>query len=187
MFEKLVNESPDDWLAWQRLGDAYLRKPRGDAYLQKPDENAVKAFECLKLAVRIKPDLGSGWRDLGWAASRLASDQPADSPSRLEKASAAEGYLKKALAYSPTDPDAWQYYGDVLGILDRHQEAIDAMRRSLQFRPGDSTVLFGLGGEYCLVGDRRKAKEVYRQLQAISPDSAKNFIAGAVMIRCLKN
>jgi Flp pilus assembly protein TadD len=176
MFEQVTNQDPNDWVAWQRLGDAYLRT-----------DHTMEAFECLKHAVGIKPDFGSAWRDLGWAASRLASDQPAGSSSRLEKASAAEGYLKKSLVYSPNDPDVWQYYGDVLGIQDRHVEAIDALKRSLQLRPGDSTVLFGLGGEYCLVGDRHNAKEVYRQLQAISTDSAKNFFAMAVEIRCLKN
>lgn len=175
MFGQLVREDPNDWLAWQRLGDSYLQSDR-----------PTDAFESLKHAVRIKPDFASAWRDLGSAASRLASEQTMGSSPRLEEAKLAEEYLKKALSYEPGDPNTWEYYGEALSLEDRAAEAIVAFKRSLALRPRDAITLFALGAEYCLAGDRKNAKEVYRQLQDISFDSAKDFHAMAAQIRCMK-
>lgn len=174
IFGQVLNDKPDDWLAWQRLGHAHLRIGQ-----------KTEAFECLKHAVRIKPDFGSGWRDLGWTALSQALDEQVGGSSYRERASTAEGYLKKAVTYSPNDPDAWHYYGMAVGVQDRHTEAIDAFKKSLQLRPNDATVLFALGCAYSAAKDRRNVKGVYDQLKIVSPDEASTF--ASPVTGCLKN
>ncbi len=171
---QVLDVNPDDWLAWQQLGHAHLRIGQ-----------KTEAFECLKHAVRIKPDFGSGWRDLGWAALSQALDEQVGSSSYRERASTAEAYLKKAITYSPDDPDAWQYYGHSVGVQDRHADARDAFKRSLQLRPNDPTVLFALGCAYSAMKDRGDAKAVYSQLKALSPEKANEF--ANPITGCLKN
>ena len=174
IFGQVLNENPDDWLAWQRLGHAHLRIGQ-----------KVEAFESLKHAVRIKPDFGSGWRDLGWTALSQALDEQVGGTSYRERASTAEGYLKKAITYSPEDPDAWHYYGMAVGVQDRHAEARDAFKKSLQLRPNDPTVLFALGCAYSSMKDRRSLKAIYDQLKTVSPEEANNF--ASPITGCLKN
>ncbi len=174
IFGQVLNENPDDWLAWQRLGHSHLRIGQ-----------TTEAFECLKRAVRIKPDFGSGWRDLGWTTLSQAADYEVGGSSYRERASTAEAYLKKALTYSPNDPDAWHYYGMAVGVQDRHAEAIDAFKKSLQLSPNDAVVLFALGCAYSAVKDRRNVKTVYDQLKTLSPDEANTF--ASPVTGCLKN
>ena len=71
IFGQVLDENPDDWLSWQRLGHAHLRIGQ-----------KTEAFESLKHAVRIKPDFGSGWGDLGWTALSQALDEQVDSALR---------------------------------------------------------------------------------------------------------
>ena len=93
----------------------------------------------------------------------------------LNKAELAEQYLKKAISYNPNDPETWEYYGHAVGMQARHAEAIAAFRKSLELGPGNATVLFALGCAYGAAKDKHNVKEVYRQLQSLSPLEAKEF------------
>ena len=87
-------------------------------------------------------------------------------------ASAAESY-QRAVALDPAIFNGYFYLAASLNALGREREAIDAMRKARQIRPGSAAVAYNLGVMYKSMGRNREArKHLESALQLAETDPA---------------
>jgi len=81
-----------------------------------------------------------------------------------------------------SEAEAWRCYGTALAGVKAYPEALQALARSLQVRPGDTETLLALGRVYLDDGDLLAAREQFRQAAGSDPDRARAW-EGAVLRR----
>lgn len=110
-------------------------------------------------------------------------------PMRLAQAgryAEAEAAYRTALASSPRSAPLWCNFGAMLKQLGRYDEAIEALRRSIEMAGGDPAVYHAwnnLGAAYLDCCDARASFEAYRHANRLAPTVwpvARNLMAGAL-------
>ncbi len=87
-------------------------------------------------------------------------------------AAAAESY-QQAVALDPAIFNGYFYLAASLNALGREREAIDAMRKARQIRPGSAAVAYNLGVMYKAMGRTHEAREhLENALQLAETDPA---------------
>lgn len=160
---QLTERFPNHHLAWTALGITRSLKGEHEAAVA-PLERAVALAptaetvsnlaavfgklrrwpDCERLAresVRLNPDHGGGWANLG----NCLRDQG--------KYADAEAALRRAVALNPNDPDAAGNLALTIATVGRHDDALAHYDRSLALRPDSVEVRFNRSIAYLTLGD----------------------------------
>lgn len=105
----------------------------------------------------------------GSASSYLLSS--AQLLSRMDRAAEAERYFLLAIERSPTLSDAYLAWGEELLLRGRNNEAVRVLRRADQLEPDQVATLERLGDAYRITGDEERARQTFRRLLEVKPDS----------------
>lgn len=130
-------------------------------------EAALEAFEG---GLRISADD----RDLGFNAAVAAL--------RLGRFDVAARHAQRVVEGHPRDVDARLLQASALERLERHAEALSALRAADDLAPGNPRILYRLGNQYQRTGQAEQAVDAYRQ--AIRRDKKllpAHFNLGAVL------
>jgi tetratricopeptide (TPR) repeat protein len=67
---------------------------------------------------------------------------------------------------------SWRLYGYSLNLSKQYKEAINILKKALNFDQNDPSVWFELGSAYERTGNYKKATASFRQVLSINPDDA---------------
>jgi tetratricopeptide (TPR) repeat protein len=147
----LIQSFPDELNAYLKLAEAY----RGMG-------ESTHATETLrKLALR-KPEYPM--LHVVIAQSMLA-EASVDYPGVLEE-------LDQAEKVSPMDYDIYYLRGKVCVVINKHEEAVAALRRAIALRPTESGAYYQLGLAYRKSGRPALAKEQFDRVEYLKSQSA---------------
>lgn len=91
-----------------------------------------------------------------------------------------ERHLHHASQVLPENPDVWSNLGNVLRILERHRDSIEACQRAVQLQPSHAFAWGNLSGVLRMEGRIKEAKEAAERALALAPD----FIEAQVNLGC---
>lgn len=106
----------------------------------------------LQLALKLEPEFGAAWSDLGQALKTLLDDK------------GALAAFEKAVALSPNDPVALMRLGVELYREGEYKAAIEQLQKSYQINPKDQTTLNTLQSALRADGQTAAANEVKQRL-----------------------
>ena len=145
--KKVIRLRPDDFLAWNNLGNAYYRL---DRY-----EESIPYYEK---AVEIKPDYHHGWNNLGAAYYRL---------DRYEESIP---YYEKAVEIKPDYHHGWNNLGNAYYRLDRYEESIPYYEKAVEIKPDYHHGWNNLGDAYYRLDRYEESIPYYEKAVEIKPD-----------------
>jgi tetratricopeptide (TPR) repeat protein len=166
---------------WKYLGDVALNKgtsaPEGGEGTDEPesgvyDEAAVRlAVEAYERVLELKgEDVGPELLQNVVAAYLAIGDYDA-----------ALQFVDRALAMVPDNPALWSSKADVLGRMERFQEAVVSLDRVLEIDPAYPNAVLRRGLFRLRGGDTEAAKEDFRA--AVASGSDPNIIAQQLLAR----
>ena len=112
-------------------------------------EDMEKALPVLQQALRVDPQFADGYLLLGNVLNRL--DRPGD----------AVGYLRKAVSFTPPNPEAHYRLGEAYLAQGDHARAIAAANDALELRRDFHAVQVLLGDAHAKAGQVDKAVSWY--------------------------
>lgn len=140
-----------------RQADAYL----ACVALANVLHNSSEEIESLREAIRLKPDYGEAWLQLGMAYARD------------KKLFQAVNALKQATELDPKSAKAWELLFASSSEAGQHDRAIEALQKMLEIEPQNrALILYTLGTEFAAKSDRTKAIEIYEELRKIDTKRA---------------
>ncbi len=154
LYTHAIAVTQKNWLAWNNLGNHYLRG--GDIR---------QALASFQEALRIKPDYADAWYNAGVAFGHLE-----DFPRAI-------AFYQESLRLDPTNADGWVNRGAAHQNLGQHSQAIACYESALRLRPADVIALRNLAVVHALQGNRDKALDAYRRLRAIDPAKAEEVLS----------
>jgi Flp pilus assembly protein TadD len=80
--------------------------------------------------------------------------------------------LEKALRIDPMYTDARNHLGVAYGLLGRHQDSVNQLRRAAKESPDSALAWTNLGVTLEVVGDIKGASEAYTEAIRLQPDSS---------------
>jgi tetratricopeptide (TPR) repeat protein len=80
--------------------------------------------------------------------------------------------FEKALRIDPMHTDARNHLGVAYGLLGRHQDSLDQLRRAVKENPDSALGWTNLGVTLEVVGDTKGAREAYTEAIRLQPDSS---------------
>ena len=121
-FKAAIDRDPKFALAYVGLSMAYTEMGEHGAYGRA--QAAAQALTAAETSVRLDPDLGEAHCALAFARLVFNYDW-----------AAAEAGYRRAIELNPSYADAYDLYGRMCMSLDRHEEAIDLVRRAKELDP----------------------------------------------------
>ncbi len=153
--------------------------------------NLAEAEQCLRTAVRLRPDYAEAHYNLGiaLATERRLDDaiaalretvrlmpEHAEAHMRLGAALAASGQPEAAaesfhrtIHLKPDHPAAYAYLGNVCAGLGKMEEAVDYYRQALKQQPGDLETTNNLGNALSELDRLPEAIDCYRRALQLQP------------------
>ena len=153
--------------------------------------NLVEAEQCLRTAVRLRPDYAEAHYNLGiaLATNRRLDDaiaalretvrlvpEHAEAHLRLGAALAASNRLEaaaesfhRAIQLKPDHPAAYVYLGNICAGLGKMKEAVDYYRRALKQQPDDLDTINNLGNALSELDKLPEAIDCYRRALQMQP------------------
>jgi Tfp pilus assembly protein PilF len=152
----------------------------------------------LREAVRIMPEYGDAWFDLGTGYRELQ-----DYPSAIVSFERARHYagasarhyvasgaaygedgqyerafelLNRAVQLDPTSSDAYNNMGLFHSRAGDQERAVAMLTRAMELNPKDDNAPYNLGNAYVALGDFRMASEYYKRALALNPASARAWL-----------
>lgn len=157
-FSLVVERDSSYALAYSGLSDALsLGWFYGYDVGERPLE---RALSMARRAVDLDPDLAEGHASLGWALT-CAQD-----------GLAAEAAFQRALELDPGSPDARHWYGTLLQVLGRPDEALTLLEPSLKLDPLAPAVHASTGVSHMALDDTVAALRQWRRTVDLEPDYA---------------
>lgn len=95
---------------------------------------------------------------------------------KMNKASEALPYLRKATSLSPDKPDYHNTLGYCLFFLKRFDEAIEEFNNTLKLNPSHVDALTGLAISYARIGKMDKAMEIQDRLKRVDKETAERLL-----------
>ncbi len=137
-----LDKNPNDVSALYHLADLY-------------DRNAqyVEAIATYRKVLKLKPDMGYAYVQIGTAYSRL------DKPEEAVKA------FKSAKKYMADYPVLYNNMGVAYGKMNKYKDEIRELKKAIELRPRYSTARFNLGVTYVKMGKRKDAMKEYTELK----------------------
>jgi serine/threonine protein kinase/tetratricopeptide (TPR) repeat protein len=156
-FEQAIKEDSNYALAYVGLADCYnLLGIYSDV---SPEESFPKAREAAEKALEIDKTLGEAHNSLAYFKSRYDWD--------LE---GAKREFKLAIELNPNYATAHFWYGELLEIVGRFDEAIAEMKKALELDPISLIINASLGLAYDAAGKYDQAKAQLRKTLEMNPD-----------------
>lgn len=112
--------------------------------------HAEGALEAYKSLLELAPGLAGGWSNMGVLLRAMGR------PEESEEA------LRKAIEINPRDAGAWHNLGNLLITTGRVEEATECGLRAVTLLPNNSASRKLLGIAYAYLGEKEKAREVFR-------------------------
>jgi Tfp pilus assembly protein PilF len=153
LYTHAIAVTQKNWLAWNNLGNHYLR-----------DGDIRQALASFQEALRIKPDYADAWYNAGVAFGRL-EDYPR-----------AIAFYRESLRLDPDNADGWVNRGAAHQNIGQHSQAIACYESALRLRPADVIALRNLVVVHALQGHRDKALDAYRRLRTVDPAGAEELL-----------
>jgi tetratricopeptide (TPR) repeat protein len=130
--------------------------------------NIIVCFQCIWLSLnhlfaRAEPPLKNDWDWLG-----------------------AERSFKQAIQLNPRYATAYNWYAALLGIINRHEEAIHYMTQAQEYDPGSAIINRDLGVIYAWAGDFEKAINQLQFTIDMDPDFSPAYFHMAIVYVGLK-
>ena len=151
VLEELLRRSPDEYEAYIKLADAFRKMSASQqeiAVLQRLWQNN-SAYPGIHLLL---------------AQAILHSDSP-DFVRALDE-------LKQAEASAPSDADVFYTRGKLYLTMNRNEEAVADLVRSIDLRPMDPAPYYQLGRLYEKLGRNQMAKETFARMQYLKSNDS---------------
>jgi tetratricopeptide (TPR) repeat protein len=148
-YEHLVARAPDDWEAWNNLGNA--RAGAGD-----PEGSVTALRRAVELAPLARPVRLNFATALGRAGDLEQSEQQ----------------LRGMAAEFADDTRALRELHTLLKAQLREEEALDAIERAVERDPSDIELLLAMASQRLLLLHTDAAEEAYRKVLALEPGNA---------------
>lgn len=156
-YEKVVEAFPNDWEAWNNLGNA--RRCAHDF------DGAVKALEtAAKLAPDVPPVLLNHAVSVG-AAGDLAKS---------------ERLLKDLATKYPDEIQPLSELHSLYKEQSRDEEALEMIERAVAIRPDDVELLLALASHLSQVQKHERSREVYGRVIAVQPENGPANLGTAI-------
>ena len=152
-YERVVAHLPDDFEAWNNLGNA--RVACGDV---------AGAIEALQRAIERRPDLAPVRLNLATALLDAA---------RVDEA---EAVLAGCVRDFPSDVKPFIEYAALLSVLDRPVEALDVLERAIKITPNDPDIWVTLGEARVLARQTETAHTAFERAVTLAPAHAQATI-----------
>jgi protein O-GlcNAc transferase len=124
-----------------------------------------EALERYRRLLQERPDLSDAWHNQGLLFARLGRFLDAEQSHR------------QYIAAHPRDARAYGDLADVLLALDRHEEALAALDRSLQIAPADVSSRVRRGVALACLRRFAEAKEAFASVRSSHPSEFARFVA----------
>ena len=161
---ELIDRYPSDVRLWLELSIHYVRQKAWG-----------RAIEIYSRAVEIDPGCARCYNGLGYCY-RFVGNLPA-----------AEENLLKYMELIPDDPNAYDSYADLLTEMNRHREAIQFYRRTLDLQPDFTASHFGIANNLNILGKHAEARAQMKHLYEIAQDDGRRRAALlGLAISCLE-
>ena len=155
-FDNAIEYDENYALAWSGLADTYTLQAIW-GYVDSADALPL-ALDAAEKALALEPDLAAAHISLATINQELLWDMEA-----------AEAEFLIGTKLDPDYAPGWQWYGELLHMLGRYPEALDAIRKSVELEPIAPIHQFVLGLSYYLAGDADTALETAQTLAREHP------------------
>jgi TolB-like protein/Tfp pilus assembly protein PilF len=156
-FEQAVREDPGYALAYAGLATAYVTLGLFTGI--PPGVARTEAMQAATSALEIDGRLAEAHTALAYAKALFEWDW-----------AGAERGFEEALKFGPSYVTAHHWYGHMLSMMLRFDDAIRQFERTEQLSPGHPPVLSGFGQAYAMKGQRAEARRFLDTLYAMSMD-----------------
>lgn len=165
LLEESIRADPEFPLAYSELANLYVT---GAGSNFPPKEAASKASEYASKALALDDTLAEAWVARGNLALQLEWDL-----------SASESSFKRAISLNPSCATAYTWYGTMLLLERRFEEAIQALKKAVELDPADLLARLSLGGAYSSVGLHHDAIRQLEFSKALGLEESElhNFLA----------
>lgn len=149
LFNHALSVNPRSYMAYYNLG------------LTLADHDRARAITHYREALKIKPDYGRAWNNLGAALAREG---------KIEEAITA---YREALRLQPANAQAYYNLGLALAGREEYQEAIRSYQKALLLQPRSSETRNSLGQALAGAGRIPEAISHYREAIELNPDASR--------------
>jgi tetratricopeptide (TPR) repeat protein len=136
-FQDAVTLDPNFALGYAGLADCYaligsVMQTQRDPFIMMP-----KAREAAEKAIQLNPNLSEAYVSLAWVKFRYDWDW-----------AGAEKEFRKAIQLNPNNAQAHQWYGELLSVIRRDDEAIAELKKAVEIEPFNLLMIWNLGKTY---------------------------------------
>ena len=168
-FQSAIEIDPNYALAYAGLAEYYCML---SIHLAKPEQFIRQCRIAAEKALSIDETLAEAHAALGWIKFSYDWDWLG-----------AERSFKQAIQLNPRYPTAYNWYAALLGIINRHEEAIRYMTQAQEYDPESAIINRDLGVIYAWAGDFEKAINQLQFTIDMDPDfSPAYFHMGIVYV-----
>lgn len=132
------------------------------------------ACEANKMALVFHPCHSNIYYNQANALREIAVREP-DAEKRKQLLEQSLNNFQNSLALLKENPDALNNMANLLKLMGRPQEAIDAFDKALAMRPGFTEALLNKGAALSEMGKEEEAKELYKSAVEKDPDSIQGY------------
>ena len=161
-FEEAKQSDSDYALAYVGLADSHLLV---GAYTPGPDtvrsEEMKKGRAAAEEALRLNPNLAEAYVSLAYIEFLYDWDWEA-----------AERDFLRAIELDPNYAVAYQWYGEFLSVMGRHDEAIERTRRAVELEPTSSIISRELGYKFLMARRYPEAIAQFKKTIELDPSFA---------------
>ena len=142
--------------AWAGLGTAQVLLPEyGGATAPQATPEARRA---IMRALALDSTSAEAWAALGYLQKSYDWDWKA-----------AEASYDRALALDPNAAGTWQWYGELLETVGRHEDAGNAFQKSVALDPVSPVAQMALGSHLVTVNDRAAGRAAFEKSLELEP------------------
>lgn len=155
-YSEAFRQDPSDVQAARHLAAIAANQQRFDV--------AEKWFEA---ALRLTPDDGANWFNLGFVRERAG--RPAD----------AIAAFAEAVRITPSQDRAWYGMGLAHARLGQHEDAVKALEKAIELQPMNGEGFYQLGMAYHHANRPDDVKRIVTRLVGFEPKRAKKLVQDA--------
>jgi tetratricopeptide (TPR) repeat protein len=152
-YERIVAAAPDDWEAWNNLGNA-----------RRALDDVPGALAALRRAVEINPDAAPV--RFNFATALVWAGEAAE----------AEEALRAMAADFPDDWRPLRELHALLRLMGREDEATEPLQEAVRREPTNVELLLGLGAHLLSRQQHAEADAIYRRVLTIEPSNTLAFL-----------